>query len=300
MIPFYLITGFLGSGKTTFLKHILDTVGANRRIAIIQNEFAPTGIDGKLLKENSPDFDLIEINNGSVFCACLLSNFVGTLMKITEQYHPELIFLEASGLADPINIAEIVQGEDVRKRLRLQHSYCLIDAQNYFKGLKTLTRFQHQMTIADTLILNKVDLATPTEIKQIKEDVQAKNPHGRMVETTYGAYNFEDDFWEETAAVNFFPEVRPSGKRPDIGIAVLRNNEKLNTQQLELFLAKLKEHCIRAKGIVHLQSDETVSFQLTYTDHAIQAVRLIPGPNEIIAFGDITPVKLRNFFKEVL
>ena len=72
IIPFYLITGFLGSGKTTLLKYLLNHVGSRYRIAVIQNEFAPTGMDGMELKRESPDFKLLEINNGSVFCVCQL------------------------------------------------------------------------------------------------------------------------------------------------------------------------------------------------------------------------------------
>lgn len=109
MTPFYIVTGWLGSGKTTLLKKILTKFGNTKRIAVIQNEFAPSGVDGHELKNTGKPFQLIEINNGSVFCVCQLDNFMGVLEKLTNEYKPEAIYLESSGLADPISIAEILQ-----------------------------------------------------------------------------------------------------------------------------------------------------------------------------------------------
>ena len=93
-IPFFLVTGFLGSGKTTFLKRILDNFALSKKIAIIQNEFAPANVDGKELKNLGKPFQILEINNGSVFCVCLLNDFVQSLEAFLEETKPEAIFLE--------------------------------------------------------------------------------------------------------------------------------------------------------------------------------------------------------------
>jgi G3E family GTPase len=69
-IPFFLVTGFLGSGKTTFLKSALEKL-PKKKVAIIQNEFAPASIDGTELKRQDGNYKTLEINNGSVFCVCL-------------------------------------------------------------------------------------------------------------------------------------------------------------------------------------------------------------------------------------
>ena len=71
-IPFHIISGFLGSGKTTFLKRVIAKYGGQVNVGIIQNEFAPSNIDGAELRKSGNDFHLLEINNGSVFCVCLL------------------------------------------------------------------------------------------------------------------------------------------------------------------------------------------------------------------------------------
>ncbi len=67
MIPFFIVTGWLGSGKTSLLRNVLNEYGDKKRIAVIQNEFASSGIDGIELKNSDNEFKLVEINNGSVF-----------------------------------------------------------------------------------------------------------------------------------------------------------------------------------------------------------------------------------------
>ena len=107
-----LISGFLGSGKTTLLKNLLS-LHKGKRIAVIQNEFAPSGVDGKELQLTDTSFKLVEINNGSVFCVCLLSNFIENITKLITEYNPEIIYLEASGISDPISICELLNNEAI-------------------------------------------------------------------------------------------------------------------------------------------------------------------------------------------
>ncbi|MGF7140567.1 GTP-binding protein [Roseimarinus sediminis] len=291
MIPFYLITGFLGSGKTTFLKHLLSTLGERHRIAIIQNEFAPTGIDGKLLQENSPDFQLVEINNGSVFCACQLSNFEATLLRLLEHYRPELVFLEASGLADPINMAEILQSPSLVSQMQLRHIFCLADGENYFKGLKLITRFQHQLMIADTVIINKSDLVTPQNMAAIEEAISSKNPFAKIVQTRFGIFDFEP----ESQPVRKYVSIgQASGGRPPLQVSVLRNNVRFSMPELEILFQEIAAQSIRAKGIFHLTTGETVSAQSVFENIEMKEIEVAPGPNELIVFGGFTPRELKE------
>ena len=90
-IQLYLVSGFLGSGKTTFLRQLLLQM-QNVRVGVIVNEFGSIGIDGKVLQQG--DTKMVEINNGSIFCACLKDGFVKTLVAFLEQ-PIDVLFIEA-------------------------------------------------------------------------------------------------------------------------------------------------------------------------------------------------------------
>ena len=271
-------------------------MGQKQRIAIIQNEFAPTGIDGKLLKQSNNSFKLLEINNGSVFCACQLSNFIETLEKVVTDYTPELIFLEASGMADPINIAEILQSEKLASIVQLKQIYCLADAQNYFKGLQRMTRFLHQLIIADTILLNKADLVTHEEKKKITGDIRTRNPHARIAETIFANYPFAEDLKNEITS-HLEPSGFSSAGRPELKVAVIRNHQKLSEEQLRQLMSVLLPKSIRMKGIIHLNDGRTVAVQSTFNKWELQPIDCTAGPSEWIVFGELSPTELRQLIK---
>lgn len=104
MSRLYLITGFLGAGKTIFLKQFMKQF-SSERMHIIVNEFGKEGIDGELLSELGIALD--EINNGSIFCSCRLDKFENVLQQVLQE-KPDVIIVEASGLSDPTNVKKIL------------------------------------------------------------------------------------------------------------------------------------------------------------------------------------------------
>ena len=121
-IPLNLINGFLGSGKTTFLLHYLDTFAKGRKIGVIQNEFSPAGIDGELITQQGKAYQLLEVNNGSVFCVCLLGGFINSLSSFIDDYAPDEIIMEASGMSDPVSIGQIFQSPILKNKVFLGYS----------------------------------------------------------------------------------------------------------------------------------------------------------------------------------
>jgi G3E family GTPase len=196
MIPFYLVTGFLGSGKTTFLKNVLATWSGEQRIAVIQNEFAAQGVDGAELKLAGSGFKLVEINNGSVFCVCLMATFVESLQKVIREYNPEMIFLEASGLADPINIIELLGREGLKENVGLAHIITIVDAPNFERGMKMLPRFRHQVMIADTVIVNKSDIFKGSR-SLLSDEISKLNPFAGIIETAWCKTDLKDLIFPE-------------------------------------------------------------------------------------------------------
>ncbi len=300
MTQFFLISGFLGSGKTSMLKHILERYGAMKRIAVIQNEFAPTGVDGKELQSTEAPFKLVEINNGSVFCVCMLGTFVQALDQLIREYKPEMIFLEASGLSDPVNIIELLQDPKIREHISLRHIFTVVDAVFLEKGMKILPRVRHQIMIADTLIINKTDLYQG-DVDGIQRLLSELNPFAEIIRTTFGRFDADHyispGMTQHQAAMRFAGE--QSGNRPPIKACVLRTHEAISPDKLESFLQELNTYCIRVKGFVNVTNGKGLALQSVFGNTEMKAIAAYTGPTEIVAFGeDITPRLLRDLFRQ--
>lgn len=298
MIPFYIITGWLGSGKTTLLKNILDEFGHKKRIAVIQNEFASTGVDGYELQNTGKPFKLIEINNGSVFCVCQLDNFMGVLEKLASDYNPEAIFLESSGLADPISIAEILQSSKIKDKIILKHIYTVIDAINFERTFKMMNRFKHQVMVADKLIINKTDLPEVNEVS-LTEQIKKWNPYAEILKTSYCKIQFDDIFSDD--GVNPKRKILPSvksGNKPDMGVSFLRLHEKISKEQLIKFINEIMPTSQRIKGFVHLKDGSTLAVQTVYNHFEYSEMEKYDGRTELIIFNDqFSPRKLQKMYK---
>lgn len=298
MIPFHIITGWLGSGKTTLLKKILHEYGSEKRIAVIQNEFAPSGVDGKELQSTEQPFKLIEINNGSVFCVCQLDNFIGVLEKLAIEYKPEAIFLESSGLADPISIAEVLQSPKVKDKVSLKSIYTVVDALNFERTFQMMARFKHQVMVADKLIVNKIDL---------KEDIQESvinhlkkwNPFAEVVTTSHCNINFADVFEDKQADnMMMLPAVK-AGSKPDMGLSVLRMHDKISLENLDSFIKTIIPTSDRIKGFVNLEDGTTVAVQSVYNDYEIHPMEHYEGRTELIIFNNTySPRELQKMFRK--
>ena len=298
MIPFYLVTGFLGSGKTTLLKNILQEYTDVKRIAIIQNEFAASGTDGKELELTGTGFKLVEVNNGSVFCVCMLGNFAASVEKVIDEYAPELIFLEASGMSDPINILELMEDPAIRDRVALAGIFTIVDVQNFERAVKMLTRTRHQVMIADLVLLNKTDLA-PEEVDPVRHAVEALNPFAEVVETRHCGLDLEryilEASSEHRAAMQY--GMKASGGRPDVKACVLRIHNPISPEGLRLFVEGLQEIFPRIKGYVNVLDGKVYMIQSVFNTFETRIVEGYVGPSEIIAFGrDLTPKMLREAF----
>ena len=302
MVSFNLITGFLGSGKTTLLSNLLTELSAVKRIAVIQNEFASCGIDGKELQKDNQDFKLLEINNGSVFCVCRLSNFVQNMQRLIDEYKPEIIFLEASGLADPISVFELLQTDELKDKIMLDKSICLADAPNFFMGLSTLVRFKHQLMVADKVIINKTDIFKG-DIKGIVQSIKELNPYAGIIPTSYAKVKWHEleinEPVQSTVAKRFIG-VQSDG-RPDMNACVLRTHKKISKPRLIAFIRELQADCPRIKGYLNLTDDSVVSIHSVYNELNIKEIKNYVGSSELIAFGHkLTISDLRKRFKKNL
>lgn len=303
MIPFYLITGFLGSGKTTFLSHILSDHPEGEKIAVIQNEFAPNGIDGKLLTQASPDIQLTEINNGSVFCACLMDNFIEVLQHIVEKYHPDRIFLEASGLADPGTLNQVMTDARLKEELISGGTICLVDALNFDQALHRLPRVVQQTRIADLILINKSDCVDSLSLTKVEQHIRQLNPIAESLTTTYARLNqrFWDRHHQEPGSGKNKLLILPGGGRPDLKSAVLKSARLFPADHLENFLTELSTLAIRAKGFINLTTGQTLLFQSVFGQYSYEEYPNYPENIEMTAIGEnLDAHRLREVFSKYL
>jgi G3E family GTPase len=295
-IPFHIISGFLGSGKTTFLKRIIEKYASETKIGIIQNEFAPANIDGADLKKSGKDFNLLEINNGSVFCVCLLGNFVRLLDKFIDDYKPEILIIEASGLSDTTSIAEVISDSSLAEKIYLASNWCIVDAQNFAKVGLMKQRVFHQLRMADVAVINKTDLIE-TGIESIRTVIKKSNPFAQIRETTFCNIDFELG----NSAINkfYFGELKTMS-RPNVNSMVIKSGRKMSRNSLEIFLNEWAPKAYRIKGFVNLKEGKTAAVQCTFNSVEISEIANDFHPTELIAISDqFTLREWNQAFKEL-
>lgn len=277
-----LVTGFLGSGKTTFLKNYLDEFSGSRKIGIIQNEFSEANIDGLELKQRGSGFEILEVNNGSVFCVCLLGSFVDSLAAFIDKVHPDEIILEASGMSDPLSIGQILQSPNLRLKVFLDRVWCLVDAVNFRKISTFQTRVNHQIRIADAVILNKTDLVD-SEIDGLVHVIKKLNPFAAIELTAFAKVEFNC----YKSVLKFFPDnQQPENGRPNLESQVVKSNRLIAPEKLSEFMKKIQNGCIRSKGYVNLVSGKKVFLQGSFGLFELHEVDSFAAPTELVIIGN--------------
>lgn len=283
-IPLQLVTGFLGSGKTTFLKNYLEEFSGGRKIGIIQNEFSEVNIDSHELRHGNADFQIFEVNNGSVFCVCLLGSFMGSLAAFIDQYEPDELILEASGMSDPLSIGQILQSPILKNKVYLDHVWCVVDALNFEKISSFQTRVNHQIRIADTIIVNKTDLAENKKDAVVFR-IKYLNPFATVITTSFACV----DFTERKSVMKFFPSgEKAENGRPDLQSVVIKSNRMISPEKLDEFLKVIQTDCIRSKGYINLSSGMKVFLQGSFNRFTLQEIETFAAPTEFIVIGNFS------------
>lgn len=194
-IPFYPVFGFLGSGKTTFLKILLDRLGHDIKIGIIQNEFSLSKIESEFQNQKHPGFSVMEVNRIKAICISQTNDFIPDLKTFIEREKPDAIFLEACGLSDILKVLKIVESPSLNEIVYIPKTYMIIDASRYYHEVTFLKTIRNQIRFADTIIVNKYDklnrLESPEKIiesnnyKNIVEGIRDLNPYSKIVSTVY-------------------------------------------------------------------------------------------------------------------
>ena len=212
-VPTTVVTGFLGAGKTTLIRHLLTHAGG-RRLALIINEFGDVGVDGALVKGCNdaacPEDDIVELANGCI-CCTVADDFIPTMQRLLDRPEPpEHIVIETSGLALPKPLVKAFQWPDIRSRATVDGVVALVDADAVAAGrfatdeaalaaaraadpsldhdspLEEL--YEDQLACADMVILNKADLLDEAALARVEAGIGGGiRPGVKIVRATQGA-----------------------------------------------------------------------------------------------------------------
>jgi len=247
-----IVTGFLGSGKTTLLRHVLDHGLKGKPVALIVNEIGEVGIDGQVVTGLNYVEKMVELSSGCICCSIDEYRFDLAIQEIIETVHPHLIIIESTGLADPEPLSYRVKSAG----LNLDAVITVVDALNVERFLKEAEVATAQITAADFLVINKIDLDGDDQIAKVERRLAKLNPRALRLRTLRGAIDSEVLFatgvasYREAAAA---PRATSEHLHRDAFASFLyRSHAELDQPSFERVLETLPEDVIRAKGIVRL------------------------------------------------
>ncbi len=191
-IHVYLISGFLGSGKTTLLNRMLKETPSDVKLMVLMNEFGEEGIDGALVE--NPELEMIEISRGSIFCACVKGDFIKALYQIAFVIQPDILVMEASGVANPTDIGRDLFNPVYKGNFVSLEKYCLIDAGYFLEQYEVFVALEKQIEASNRFIINKVDTTDKETVEKVKEVILSHNPAATFIDTTYAQVDLTNIF----------------------------------------------------------------------------------------------------------
>ena len=178
-----IISGFLGAGKTTFIKLLIENVFAGEKLVLIENEFGEIGIDGGFLKDVG--IEITEMNSGCI-CCTLVGDFSRALQKVIEEYHPDRVLIEPSGVGKLSDVARAV--ERVKKEAEIEIDGCItiVDGKKAKMYLENFGEFyRDQVAYADTIVMSRTQLMEAHKIEECVKVLREENKEAAIISTPW-------------------------------------------------------------------------------------------------------------------
>lgn len=252
-----LITGFLGSGKTTFLNRIIQHFPKEQKLTILMNEFGEIGIDGTLVEGD--DIDMMEISRGSIFCVCVKTDFIKGLYALNAKIKPDVLIIESTGVANPSDLKRDLQLPIFDNRFVFTEQFCIIDAAHFLEAFDTFASVEKQLATSTVFIINKTDLAGKEMTEKVKQVVREHHPDPRFFETTFS-----------DIPLDAFPFLAGKDKEPrDSAQETASTPAILSPDELDAFISDLLDQ----PDLETTPPDQLVSVTYTWHGDTLDEVR---------------------------
>ena len=178
-----IISGFLGAGKTTFIKKMLEDVFQGEKIVLIENEFGEIGIDGGFLKDSG--IEISELNSGCICCS-LVGDFGKNLREVMERFHPDRILIEPSGVGKLSDVMKSVQEVEAENEVKLNGRITVVNTPKATKQMKAFGEFfNNQIEYATVVVLSRTQNVKPEQTELVAEAIREKNPKAAIITTPW-------------------------------------------------------------------------------------------------------------------
>ena len=178
-----IISGFLGAGKTTFIKQLVQDVFAGEKLVLIENEFGEIGIDGGFLKDAG--IEITEMNSGCI-CCTLVGDFSKALVKVLDEYKPDRVIIEPSGVGKLSDVARAI--EDVKKDadIEIEGRITIVDGKKAKMYLKNFGEFfKDQVEHASTIVVSRTQMMTDEKVEDCVKMLREENEKAAIISTPW-------------------------------------------------------------------------------------------------------------------
>jgi G3E family GTPase len=268
MVPVTILTGFLGSGKTTLLNRILKEEHGER-IAVIENEFGETGVDGDIIEKS--DEQIVEMNNGCICCTVRgdLIRILGTLKEKRDQgaLKFDRVVIETTGMADPGPVAQtFFTDEEIGNYYLLDSIITLVDAKHAPQQLDEFHEAQEQVGFADRILMSKTDLVPPEQVEELSKRLRRMNPRAPIKQVHFGNAPIEEVLDIRGFNLNAILELDPNfltdiahEHHDEVESFVFKSDKPFNGEKLEQFLSGMIQvygpDLLRYKGVLWMKGN---------------------------------------------
>ena len=273
MVPIYLLSGFLGSGKTTLLQHMIaQAQAAGLTPAVLMNELGEVNLDGQLV---SREVAMAEVLGGCICCS-MRGDLSLELNQLLQQYKPDLVIVESTGAAHPMESIDAITETSMYKHAVLQEVITVVDSEHLLARSrsskdKTFRLMQDQIRCASLLILNKCDRLYPEQIVELEQLVRQWNTHAQLVTASHCELNDWSWLLQPESTSNVAAE--RAEKQNDDAVHEANGDkahywkQSPHSEQFEAWLQQLPPNIYRAKGIVTFRDvPSRFMFQFAYRE----------------------------------